>query len=138
MPEWCPVYGSPVFWKNLGFNPRELLKAHAFINKDIEYTPTQMGLHVRVYRKNMFVLYLDCAGDCYIFSFYKTRNMYKIRSTINVSTKDGLNIDKTPGYMLTSINMRGSSEDDAVEAVAKFCAVFEIDRLAREKERCSF
>ena len=126
-PQICPVYGSLVSYKGIGFNPQQLLPKTAFINKDINNTPDQMGLHVRIYRNKMIVLYFDCVGNCYIFSFYKTNRKYKIRSTITVNTKDGLNIDKTPGYMLESINTRGSSEDDAIEAVARFCAVFEIN-----------
>ena len=125
--EKCPVYESQFTYKRIGFNPRQLLPKTAFINKDINNTPDQMGLHVRIYLKKMIVLYFDCAGNCYIFSFYKTNRKYKIRSTITVNTKDGLNIDKTRGYMLESINTRGSSEDDAIEAVARFCAVFEIN-----------
>jgi len=124
----CPVYGKPVSSGNRGFNPRKL-KSEAFIIKNIENTPEHMEVRVRVYSKQIIVSYFDCVGNCYIFSFYKTNKKYKIHSTFSVSTKDGLIIDKMPGYMLTSINTCGLNEDDAVEAVARFCAGFEIDRL---------
>jgi hypothetical protein len=122
---------TPIGTQSFGFDPHDYLDNAAFWGKDPDDTPHQMALDVIFYIKRMNVIYFDCAGNGYISSFRKENGVYNIHPTIIVNLKNGTqNIVNTPGLILENIGEHGSSEDDAIEAVARYCAILEIDRLA--------
>jgi hypothetical protein len=122
---------TPIDSVPYGFDPHDYLDNAAFWGKDPDDTPRQMALDVILYMKRMNVIYFDCAENGYIFSFRKVNGMYHIHPTFIVNLKNGAqNIENTPALIVENIGEHGSSEDDSIEAVVRYCAILEIDRLA--------
>ncbi len=129
-------------------NPRELLR-HIFEqknpvdgthNKYKENTPDTMILETfnDVSKAIIFVEYTDFTGNFYRFSLIEIDGgNYKLVSTYCITTREEKvvannefnNTDKIPAYVLEKFGDTGLNKEDAVKEVARFCAIFEVDRL---------